>query len=271
LAHTDPTGSAWNLTAQGRLALEQGEYTQTAQERRCFHFLEANLPPGQPRRPPVFLNLRSDAAEPWAADESWGFDAGLLNDCLRQSAEWKQRHGFPLDVTEVLAIQPEGSPTANGPPQPPSWQRVVLDRPERLLAVLILAANPERQGAVMHGFAVRQNGWVLDSAEPVFTLTEGWPDLFPDLAGDLPPEQWRQAWRSWCQPRSIPAGEADSCRLERRGERLHVTAPPKLVERLRGARSDALKGQAWVLGGEGNIRPAVQLEVVEEAPPATGR
>ena len=44
---------------------------------------------------------------------------------------------------------------------------------------------------------------------------------------------------------------------------LRVFAPDRFIHRLQQARSDALKGDAWLLAGEGRIRAAAQLEIVE--------
>jgi len=40
-------------------------------------------------------------------------------------------------------------------------------------------------------------------------------------------------------------------------------APQRLVDRLRAARSDAVKQEAWVLAGAGRVREAAQVELVE--------
>src|SRR5262249_28401338 len=142
--------------------------------------------------------------------------------------------------------------------------RIILDRPERLVAALVLAAagRGENRGRLL-GFAVQPEGWVLQVQEPVFVLEADWQEVFPELAVDLPAELWQQAWRNWCQPRSLPGAEVDACALERQGHRLRVTATPRVIERLRAARSDVFKGEAWLLAGTGRLRAAAQLELVE--------
>ena len=72
-----------------------------------------------------------------------------------------------------------------------------------------------------------------------------------------------QAWRAWCQPRNLPQAECDACRLERQDYRLRVEAGKPLIERLRAARSDALKGEAWLLAGESRLRAAALVDIVE--------
>jgi len=80
---------------------------------------------------------------------------------------------------------------------------------------------------------------------------------------DLSLDHWRHAWRAWCHPRGLPVAEVDACILERQGCRLRVTAVPRLIERLRTARSDVFKGEAWLLAGTGRLRAAAQVELVE--------
>jgi hypothetical protein len=254
-------GDAWAVTDLGRRALEQGAFARAAEERRTFHFVEGEGP-----APSVhYLNLGPGAggtASPPA--EGWRFDAGVLTACLGRPAEWKQRHGFPADVEEFL---PLNGPVPEGTPAPEMWQRVVLDRPERFPAALVrtgAGAGAER----LLGFAVRTEGWLLQAARPAFEVGADWPEVFPDLAHEPPADAWRQAWRGWCQPRSLPGAEVEACTLELHDCQLRVHAPGRLVERLRAARSDIFRGEAWVLAGGGRLRRAAVLELVDGSPPA---
>src|SRR5205823_2754975 len=101
----------------------------------------------------------------------------------------------------------------------------------------------------------------LNDAEPAFVLGEGWQETFPDLAAAPARDVWRQAWRAWCQPRGLPAGEVEACVLERQDHRLRVVPTPRLLERLRADRSEALRGEAWLLAGSGVLRSAAQIEI----------
>jgi hypothetical protein len=244
-------GGAWSLTGEGQKALVQGDYQREVNERRVFDFAEPQRPDG----PPVFLRLQRDLVfEPWFAVGDWHFDARVLEEVARRPDAWKERHGFPTDVREILL------PQTNAVEAPP-WQRILLDRPAHLIAVLILvpAADGHEQ---LQAFAVRRDGWELDSREPVFTLPDG-KALVADFVTEPTADDWRQAWRAWCQPRSLPAAEVEACALEPSGWRLRVLANSRLIDRLRSARSDALKGEAWVLAGTGRLRPAARLELVE--------
>jgi hypothetical protein len=250
-------GGGWASTALGRQALDRGEYPRAGYERRVFHFVENR------RGPPQFLNLNPALPSPFPAPEGWRFDAGLLEACPRRPDEWKRRHGFPADVERVLRGGAETGQVNNAVPE---WRRVILDQPEHLPAALVLAPGADGGGERLLGFAVRPEGWALQAPEAAFSLGAGWQETFPDLAQEAGLGAWRQAWREWCQPRGVPAAEVEACALERRDHLLRVLAPKKLVDRLRSARSDAIKGEAWLLAGGENVRPAALVEVQEAAP-----
>jgi hypothetical protein len=249
-------GETWSLTELGQQGLQQGSYTQIRQERRVFYFVENEQPP----RPPHFLNFpHPPAALAWPVDDAWRFEPSHLQACVGRPAAWKQRFGFPQEVQQIL-----GSETAreSSTLSPQEWQRIILDRPERLMVTLILVPAGEKKERLL-GFAIQPEGWTLQIAEPAFAIEADWQEVFPELAVDVALEHWRHAWRAWCQPRGLPAAEVDACVLARQGYRLCVTAAPRLVERLRAARSDVFKGEAWLLAGTGRLRAAAQIELVE--------
>jgi hypothetical protein len=70
---------------------------------------------------------------------------------------------------------------------------------------------------------------------------------------------WLEGWRSWCRQRHLPGNEVASCEVKYRAPRLEVQAPERLVQRLRAAKSDLLKGEAWLLVGDGYMRTAALL------------
>src|SRR5262249_37650842 len=150
----------------------------------------------------------------------------------------------------------------SGEPPSTNWQRVVLDSLETLALVLIRTATSAGEPVVL-GFGVRSEGWALEP-EPILTLAEGREEVLPDLAEELPPAAWRQAWQVWCQPRSLPPADVEACRLERVDHRLLVHAPSRLIDRLRAARSDAVKQEAWLLAGDGRTRPAALIDLVQK-------
>jgi hypothetical protein len=182
---------------------------------------------------------------PQGAD--WPFDVGLLRACVEQPAEWKQRHGFPAEVR-----------TAPEPAE--AWQQVIIDRPEQLLVLFVLSGEGQEP---LLGLAVQLPGWQLQTDRPVLMLGPGWRESLPELAEDPRLELWREAWRGWCQPRGLPAGEIEACILERRGITLVVRAPRPLAERLRAGRSEVLKGETWLLAGDEQTRCAAVVELAE--------
>jgi hypothetical protein len=242
----------WALTPLGEQALERGEYPRRTQERRSFHFVQPR--DNGPGAGPHYLNLNSHRDAPAPVNEPWEFDPAALQASLTRAAEWKARYGFPAEVSSVLGPVPGTAVTA--------WQQVIVDRPERLLTVLARVAGSGAAERLL-GFAARQEGWVLQAGAPAFAIEGRWDELFPEVTAGLPPEAWRRAWRSWCEPRSLPEAEVAACAVEPRGERLAIRAPARLVERLRAARSDAVKGEAWLLAGEGPLRRASRIELVE--------
>jgi hypothetical protein len=259
LAHAPPS-KHWSLTPLGLEALRDGRYVQTTLERRGFHFLDGGRASQAPAPSPQFLNLTHFSCSAWTAPGDFRFDPALLQVCIDQQEDWKEQHGFPGDVRELLL--PATAPGPDGHEQDPLlrlWQRIVLDRPERLVAVLILAPT-EQGGEGLLAFEMDPEGWRLETA-PVLNLGADWRRMLPDLAEEPPLESWRQAWQGWCQQRSLPVVEAEACHLERRGYQLRVKAPARLFDRLHAARSDALKGEAWLLAGNGRIRTAAQVEV----------
>jgi DNA-binding MarR family transcriptional regulator len=251
-AHPQDT---WALTEMGRQGLREGSRVHTRQERRAFYFVE----PEQPARPCHYLNFVSPpAALPWPASDAWKFEPSQLHACVGKSPDWKRQVGFPLEVHHIMSgdSSPESAAHASE-----EWKRIILDRPERLALTLVLVPAGDRQERLL-GFTVQPEGWILDGAEPALAL-ENWREIFPELAVDLAMEDWRNAWRGWCHPRGLPAAEVDACVLERQGYRLRVRAGPRLVERLRAARSDVFKGEAWLLAGTGRLRTAAQIDLVE--------
>jgi hypothetical protein len=232
-----------DLEAQGR-ARQQADRWQatgaspstaapTRQERRNFVFSDGR---------PVFLPLPVAALTPLAPPAGWRFDLAALVACLNESPAWKERHGFPADVLRLV--------------QGPDWRAVVVDQPAQALLLLVETAHSE---GMLLGYGVRADQWTL-SSEPVLRCPV---EVLTDLGADPGPEGWRQAWQLWCQQRSLPGSEVEACKLEVDAHRLTVRAPARLLDRLRSARSDALKGEAWLLAGTARVRPAAVIDLVE--------
>jgi hypothetical protein len=208
-------------------------------ERRSFYFAAEGSP--------VYLPLASAASSPIVTSSPSSFDIAFLKACVERDAEWKVSHGFPRDVVRVLSLVAA----------PEEWLSVPLVRTEQSTLVLVEAP---RGGEVL-GFAVRSEGWALGK-DVVLSLPGGAAILSP-LLGAIDLADWKGSWQAWCHQRNVPGGEADACQLELAGHRLLVRAPARLVERLRASRSDALKGEAWLLAGNGRVRAAALIDLGE--------
>jgi hypothetical protein len=244
----------WSLTARGQQALADGRYASTRAERRVFCFV-ANEQAGSAAR---YLPLqRSALATSRPTVQAHCIDVGVLQACLHRPTSWKERHGFPLDVLQVFDSATEPQPPWQ---QLPVWQRIIVDRPESLACVMVLtrtAAGSER----LMGFSLQGEAGRL-AAEPAFTLGEDWRETLLDLRADPVAEEWKDAWRSWCETHALVSAEIEACSVERQGHRLRVLAPRRLVEQLRATRSGVFRDEVWVLAGAGPLRAAAVLGVI---------
>jgi hypothetical protein len=241
LVHSEPEGTWWPTDA-GRQALAGTQSVCTLLERRTFWFTE-----GDARHPGVrFLPLEHPPASA-ELESGWPFDVRLLHDCIARPMEWKQQNGFPTDVHSLIDT-----------PGPGEWQRVILVQPQQMLTLTV-----QSQDEHLLGFVTQPPAWSIQTERPVLMLRGGWRDALPELEEpDL--GEWRKAWRQWGQPRGLPVGEIEACHLERSGAALRVRAPRPLLERLRAARSDALKGEAWLLAGlNERTRAAAVIELID--------
>jgi hypothetical protein len=208
-------------------------------QRRVFYFVDT--------RPPLYLPLPAQATTPLPPPSGWRFDLTTLEECLAQPLEWKVRHHFPTDISRLIRPRVDCLEA--------DWQAVPIDRPDQSL--LLLVETTTRQ---LLGFLVQPFGWTF-SREPIFTLPAD-ADLLASLTPPVAIESWRQAWQAWCQQRSLPGNEVEACKLDHVDHRLLVKGSPRFLERLRVSKSEALRGEAWVLAGTGRVRPAAQIELV---------
>jgi hypothetical protein len=262
--------NGWTLTHSGKRMLAGETILEAASERRSFYFI-ANAP----HRSPQFLSLPPGVATPCPAPDLVEMDVSALVNCVDQPMDWKVRHGFPLDVVGVLQPGKESPPihspenadsSSNAPSQPhaaerllPPWQRVAVVHPESV--ILFVASIPSADGGGLIGFAVQQKGWVLQGREPIH-FPEGWREAIPRLAEPISAQGWRQAWRSWARSAGLSSAQSADCHLECQGHHLVTTVPSAVFGRLRAARSEALKGEVWILAGDDRVRQAAQLQII---------
>jgi hypothetical protein len=248
----------WRPTPAGSRALAEGKYEHVQERRRVFAFL-ATLDGG----PAHFVNVLEapEVAGSFPAFEC-GFDPAEYHACFTQTPEWKRRHGFPENVT---ATTPFSGRTEETTSPPSDWRRVLVDHPSR--AVLALAQTVDAAGTrEMLGFWIDPRGWVLHSGRPAVQWRDGWRDVFPSMRDDIPMEAWRKTWNEWCHSRGLQVADVERCSLIALDHRLIVHTSRRLIERLKALRSDALKGEAWLLAGNGAVRRAALLEVIEADP-----
>jgi hypothetical protein len=247
LLHKNGSG-LWQMTPAGRHALQTGAVAISVEERRTLTFVDNSAL----SRPPHFLPLSEGRVTDTPRSEDYPFEIASLESCIRQTLEWKARFHFPTEIESLLPPRPDESPPAN-------WRRVILDAVEQRPFVFIHTAQSSTTPLLL-GFSAHPESWVLEP-EPQLTLAEGWEEALPDLAVEPSPQMWRQAWQTWSHPRSLAPADVAACRLERVDHRLLVHAPLRLIDRLRAARSDAVKQEAWLLAGEGRTRTAAQIEL----------
>ena len=132
---------------------------------------------------------------------------------------------------------------------------MIVDRPERVL--LVVARTGPGESANWLGFAVKPDGWSLYDQTPILRLPAS--AAGPEFAEPPALTVWQDAWRAWCRERNLPANEVELCSLVYQPPRLEVRAPERLLQRLRAAKSDLLKGEAWLLVGDGYVRTAALL------------
>jgi hypothetical protein len=228
---------AWTCGEAGRTALERGEFLRIAYERRTFHLRHD---------PPTFLPLAGHG-QPVAIPDTPPAPLAALREMAGRAALWKAQAGFPAEVQEILDL------TSPVPPGIEPWLRVPVDRPERLTTALALTASGD-----LLSFACRADTWEL-LPQPILSVSatnpRDWHLPDPDL------DSWRTAWRGWCRSIRVTPGEVDAAAVRRSEHKLIMSAPPALVDRLRVARTELLRGEAWLLAGDGASREAVVVEL----------
>ena len=236
----------WRMTERGQHALQDRSLPIRGPQRRVFSFAERMDPAGQRLGAPAFVPIEECLGASWPVNDAHRFEITELRRCIEQPISWKQACAFPRDV-EALADSASLE----------AWQQVVVDRPERVMLVLMLVNGPEAKE--VRGFAVKVDGWTLNDRAPVLGVPPPADALWPT---EPSMSIWQDAWRSWCKQRQLPTNEVEACTLTYQPPRLEVQAPSRLVQRLQAAKSDLFKGEAWLLVGDGYMRTAVQLTIV---------
>jgi hypothetical protein len=245
----------WRPTPAGVRAAADGKYEHAQEKRRAFAFL-TTLDGGTPHF--VILLESPEVAGSIPAVEP-GFDPAEYHACFTRTLEWKRRHGFPENVTATASFAggTEGTSSA-----PSDWRRVLVDHASQAVMALVQTLDAKGMKGML-GFWIDPRGWILHCARPAFKWRDGWSEVFPGLRDEIPAAAWRKTWNEWCHQRGLPVADVERCSLIAQDHRLIVSASRRLINRLKALRSDALKGEAWLLAGEGAARRAALLEVIE--------
>jgi hypothetical protein len=261
-----PASPGWALAERGRALLSGGTLLQPVNERRCFYFVDNDS-----EQSPHFVSLATGIASPYSLPTARPFDIGVLTKCIEQRADWKVRHGFPLDVECLIPSQGQtpdlaeeaddkltpGPEVEAGDTTIPRWQRVSIVHPESTTLLIAKAGD----GGGFRAFTVQQKGWLLNCKEPIH-LAEGLADILPALREELAPHKWSQAWIGWAGSAGLSPAHVDASQVRREGHRLVVSVPSGILNRLRATRNEVLKGEVWLLAGDDRVREAAQLQVV---------
>jgi hypothetical protein len=236
-----------NLVSRGMLTLDVAGLVSTIRtesadaprlrQRRILHFTDGS--------PPYVLPLVGSACSALMPPAGWAFDVGQLDRFASHPLAWRQDNLFPADIRRFL--HPADLP------EPAQTEAVIVDRAEQALLAIIQTSDR------LLGFPLSPEGWELQRT-PALSLPIT-SDFAQSLLAPQTTEPWRQAWQGWCQQRSLPGSDVEACKLESIDHRLVVRAPARLIDRLRQGRSEALRGEAWLLAGTGRIRHAAVIDL----------
>jgi hypothetical protein len=207
-------------------------------QRRVLYFTDGT--------PAFFLPLDGSAGTAMMPPAGWAFEVGQLDDFASRPPAWRRDNLFPADLRRFLHPADLAEPA--------QAEAVIVDRAEQSLLAMV------QTGDRLLGFPASAENWELQRT-PALSLPLS-SEFALSLLAPLPGEAWRQAWLGWCQQRSLPGNDVDACKLEPTDHRLVVRAPARLVDKLRQGRSEALRGEAWLLAGAGRVRHAAMIELV---------
>ncbi len=226
----------WKLSAAGIQALACSSYLAPEVRRALFTFWERLGADGKRSASPHYLPMTDERGQTWQRTGTLDAPMPQLLAAFAQSPEWKQRFGFPEDVSGLLSADSE------------SWTRIPIVRSERMVAVLV---EKDRR---LEAYLARMEGWMLES-RILFRLPNEAVAELPDLAPAATLEQCKTAWLTLAEGHKLTPAEAESAELTLRGIELTIQLAPELAKRVR------FRGDDWFLVGEGLIRPALRALV----------
>lgn len=224
LAHFE---AGWSITDTGHAALVAGAFPRLFPERRLFCIVADPL---------VFLPSAVHGTPVTMIDPPPApLDA--LHAAVARPAEWKHAAGFPDDVRAIIDMT---SPVRISP----SWRNVPLDRPERIIAALVLLPD-----GCVQGFETRPETWSLSPDTLLNIRPEAAPPL-PDPGEDA----WSRALRHWSPDlHDVTIGHSESD--------LTISIDSTRATSLRARHPELARGEAWLLAGEGSTRLAKRVVI----------
>ncbi len=248
-----PTATGWAITDAGKEALHSGLCSAPCEQRRTLYFL-AGTAPGVP---PRYLPLHQPRTLPSQTAASWEFNLGVVQDHLAQSPEWKTRHGFPHDLVSLLFPEEQRARLA-------TWRRIAVAHVEQALFLQVLLHTPEGKEE-LRGYSVQPPQWDLNLDHPNLVLGSNWRELLPELAAEIPLEQWHHVWRHWGQSQGLGAADLEACHLQHAGTVLRVTSPEEVAARLRREGTPTMQ-ETWLMAGSDPLREMARVEIVAPSP-----
>jgi hypothetical protein len=229
--------TSWMITEAGRAALAHGSFSRRIFRRRSLclrHDTSTFLPLVGPGQPVALIDPPPAPLE-------------QLRACAARPPEWKRRVGFPEEIDSILDL------CSTTPETVPQWKLIPVDRPERLMAVLL--STDDR----LLGFPIRPDGLSL-GPDPYLTVPA---DGVAELGLSEPDaDSWRRAWCEWAQAtRALGTEEAGAAALEAAGPQVIVTVSARLRERLQASRPEVFRGDVWLTAGDAACRAAAELVV----------
>lgn len=220
------SGSKYRLTESGRNTLQTGQVVRRIPSRRVFHFLHPAMNYVAVHDPKGKL-LRD--VSPSRAPAPWEFSPDVLRHAIAQSAEWKQRHGFPSNVADVLT-EPLSSETTKpfnpeegvaAAPADPSQghatplQHLVVDK-AHVATCLLVVRHGDADDFALTGHPVSVHGDLVQVKQPFFSLHDPVEvsQVFPALMRPPTPQEVADGWLALAARLMLPEAEQAEVRLE---------------------------------------------------------
>lgn len=153
-AHTDGT---FDVTFLGKKVLDTGEMILLKNDRRIFHFIDANKEfiPMENAANKFLVNLACHETE-----VDWNFDIECLRDCIDANEHWKRRRKFPMDVHEIITSD-YGTGVEN---------TLVIDKAQVINCAILVKFRSDNP-LELHAYPISPTGHLL-AMDAMFSFTD---------------------------------------------------------------------------------------------------